>query len=531
MSNPLDGPGLPAATRYLLSGTALIDTMLFSAGSKWGGPTGTGATITFSFPYANGTTPVWGRQSYPELTGEQVTGTALDADAREGARQALAAWADVANLRFVEVPDSATDVGDLRIAQTAQPHSGAAAWAYTPADTFARSGDVWLSSIRPANYVGTYWKGLLMHETGHALGLRHPSDVPALVPLEQQGPLYSVLSTTGSIRTRWDYIDSSSNRVVTDNVLMTGPMLLDVAAMQYLYGPNLSFHSGDDTYAFDPATPVFRCIWDAGGNDTISVAGFTGGCTIDLREGHGSSLALRSPLTMYAPNNFYDGVNVIWIAYGATIENAVGGAGNDVLTGNAAANRITPGLGNDTVSGGGGIDTVVYAGPRQSYTFSVSSTGVDVRGPLLEHDVLGGIERLQFSDRRVALDLDGNAGVVARVLGALFGAAAVRNPVLAGIGLQFLDSGVSVGDAVRLAVESNAFAAVAGSHSHLDFVNAVYTNVVGHAPAAAERDLFVAMLASGQSTQWQLALIAAQTDLNAANIGLVGLGQSGLEYS
>lgn len=42
------------------------------------------------------------------------------------------------------------------------------------------------------------------------------------------------------------------------------PMVLDIAAMQYLYGANMQYHSGDDRYTkFDPTQPFFKTLWDA----------------------------------------------------------------------------------------------------------------------------------------------------------------------------------------------------------------------------------------------------------------------------
>ncbi|MEX1056267.1 MAG: M10 family metallopeptidase C-terminal domain-containing protein, partial [Natronospirillum sp.] len=48
------------------------------------------------------------------------------------------------------------------------------------------------------------------------------------------------------------------------------------------------------------------------------------------------------------------------IAYGAVIENAVGGSGNDMITGNASANMLNGGGGNDSINGGSGNDRIVY---------------------------------------------------------------------------------------------------------------------------------------------------------------------------
>ena len=115
-------------------------------------------------------------------------------------------------------------------------------------------------------------------------------------------------------------------------------MPLDILAIQYIYGANLSWHIGDDlwTLANDGAV---RTIWDAGGDDTLSAAALGVGVTLDLRQGELSSIGAMTRVAT---------------AYGeaALIENAIGGSGNDKLTGNHVANRLEGRAGNDTLDGG-----------------------------------------------------------------------------------------------------------------------------------------------------------------------------------
>ena len=62
-------------------------------------------------------------------------------------------------------------------------------------------------------------------------------------------------------------------------------MALDIAGIQFLYGPNTTYHSGSDTYLLpDTNAPgtAWRCIWDTGGTDTIAYDGKQN-ATIDLR--------------------------------------------------------------------------------------------------------------------------------------------------------------------------------------------------------------------------------------------------------
>jgi serralysin len=157
----------------------------------------------------------------------------------------------------------------------------------------------------------------------------------------------------------------------------------------------MKFHAGEMSTIFT--------IWDAGGNDTLDLSGYQTPSVIDLRPGAYSSaggwgaydasligtdptlaeinannvdahLGARSArlFEIYLHGNWSDDggstfVNEglswkqitgtgdqylmeqnIGIAYGATIENAIGGGGNDRINGNAANNHFTGNGGNDT---------------------------------------------------------------------------------------------------------------------------------------------------------------------------------------
>ncbi len=189
--------------------------------------------------------------------------------------------------------------------------------------------------------------------------------------------------------------------------------------------------------------------------------------------------------------------------------------------------------GDDTLHGNGGIDTAVYRGQRGNFMLTRNADGwllTDLRGSE-GRDTLTGIERLQFGDGAVALDLEGHAGSVARLVGALFGRSALARGDLVGLGLSLADQGVSPAELAALAVGSDLFAQAAGSHSNADFVRLVYRNVVGTAPSDAEWNHYVQQLDSGAITQAALALLASESDLNAQQIDLAGLAAQGLAYT
>jgi serralysin len=108
----------------------------------------------------------------------------------------------------------------------------------------------------------------------------------------------------------------------------------------YGFGSN----TGRDYYsATSASSKLVFSVWD-GGDDTLNFSGFTQNQKINLNEGSFSDVGGL--------------VGNVSIAYGVTVENAVGGSGNDLLIGNSAVNHLFGGAGNDILYGGGGADAV-----------------------------------------------------------------------------------------------------------------------------------------------------------------------------
>lgn len=202
----------------------------------------------------------------------------------------------------------------------------------------------------------------------------------------------------------------------------------------------------------------------------------------------------------------------------AALSSVSGGAGNDILHSHA---------GNDIIDGGGGVDTVVFSGNRANYTLtrSASSDLVMDRVGSDGTDTLFDVERLQFADAKLALDLDGNAGMAVKILGAVFGPASVANEQYVGIVLSLLDGGMSYENLMQLALDA------AGATTHAAEVNLLGTNLFGSPPTAEQAAPYVALLDNGSLSTSGLGIIAADSVLNQANINLVGLQQTGIEYS
>jgi serralysin len=120
--------------------------------------------------------------------------------------------------------------------------------------------------------------------------------------------------------------------------------------------------------------------YDAGGNDSIDVSNFTRPSIIDLRPGAYSSLGLFTRADQIAfwtaqfPNfrafitdtltnetELFTFTDNVGIAFGVTIENAIGGSGDDQITGNNVVNILRGNAGNDSLDGGSGAD-LLYGG-------------------------------------------------------------------------------------------------------------------------------------------------------------------------
>ncbi|HLP81001.1 MAG TPA: calcium-binding protein [Nitrosomonas sp.] len=195
----------------------------------------------------------------------------------------------------------------------------------------------------------------------------------------------------------------------------------------------------------------------------------------------------------------------------------------------AAGDDTLNGLeGNDVLNGGPGVDTAIFSGALENYSTSRSFLEFSIAGSD-GNDTLISVERLQFSDRHIAIDLDeGQSGNnTARLIGAAFDAVAIQShPDYVGLGLKLFDAGQNMLDVSQFALSAM------GNLANETFVDTVYLNVVGIAPSQVDRDFYIGLLegSGGTLSQAQILEIAASSEVNVANIDLVGLQQSGIEF-
>lgn len=203
---------------------------------------------------------------------------------------------------------------------------------------------------------GTFGFEVLLHETGHALGLKHPFELP-LLPDAENNNVNTVMSYTRA----------------GEPATQLAPF--DVAALQYLYGVAQNVKTGSDTYTF-----VDKYVYDAAGLDTFDASGESDGVRIDLNQGGWSSVGERNA-SILAPKQVY-------IGHGSQIENAIGGNGNDVLFGNALTNTLVGGNGDDILVGNAGDDLLQGGAGIDTYRFNK----VDGQDTIIDTDGLSRIE-------------------------------------------------------------------------------------------------------------------------------------------
>jgi serralysin len=476
------------------------DTLLAPGQGSWGG------AISYSFMAA---APAYGG-------GEGGSGfVAPSADYQAAVRAILAQLATQLDVSFTEVADSAAGYGQLRFGANQQ--TATKGYAFIPGTVSDdRAGDVWLdvetlTLLQPGQ---EGWQ-VLLHELGHALGLSHPipqgTDTPATVLLDAWNHNgYTVMSPNTVTSGLWQS--------------WFGP--LDLQALQRLYGSRTqTANPGNDVHRLtDALGNSLSSLRDSGGFDTLDASGLSVGAYLDLTPGRYSSAGLTARGSASVDN--------LLVEAGSIIEAVVGTPFDDVLLGNSAANLFWPGRGNDWIEGRGGIDTVILDTPRAGQTVQRLDDG---SGAWLVSDAAGadgsntllGIARVYFSDRRVALDVEGRAGEAARIAATVFGPTGPRDALAAGIALQTLDAGGSALDAYAGAIASARFQQLAGGSDHLAFVKQMFRNLVNvEAPTETAQTFVDAFLASGAYTQASF----AQAVSSLAQVDMVGLGQTGLEY-
>ena len=262
----------------------------------------------------------------------------LDAQSEFWMRNLFDRYAEVSGLTFVEVGDNAAADIKLRYRE-----DGGGVWNGQWA-TAGRNPNPSNGNPPTEPKPGTGLYELWAHEVGHGLGLAHGGDYNG------SGFNYNDDADHWNDTDQYTFMSYFSQRNTGGS---GGPLstlgLHDILAIQIEYGVNWDTRADDTVYGYNQTTGVENydlnynptmsfSIWDGGGMDTLDLSGSSSSVDLDLRDGAFSSVNNRD----------YN----ISIAYGAVIENGVGGDRGDTLRGNEVANTLWGGEGDDLLIGG-----------------------------------------------------------------------------------------------------------------------------------------------------------------------------------
>jgi len=296
--------------------------------------------------------------------------------------RAIMAWyGTIMNVNFTEVTETNNSIGYIRVMRSNGP---AFAYAYYPSSTvlFSQSGDVHLNPAYDGagdtngfqNPAGAHGYLALIHEIGHAIGLKHPHDMSPNLPAGDDNNSHTVMS--------YSFLGDSP----------ATPMGYDLLALHYLYGARSSRSGGDsyvltrsevDQYSLGgtmyiaPSLATQQTIWDGGGYNVLDLSGVTpsaSGYRLDI-----------NPLGWLTTGANYQGAYLLAgtvIGPNVSIGKVVNSPGNDTIYANSQPN-IFAGYGSgratgvDTIYGANGADTIDLSGYQPSGVFQ-SASGSDL---------------------------------------------------------------------------------------------------------------------------------------------------------
>lgn len=352
---------MPAVTTYAKTGNAYIDGVL--GDGKWAV-----SDLTYSFPTSGsyyGTGYGWGEPT----NGFGV----LNSTQQAATRTVFSNFSAVANLRFTEITETATQHADLRLAMSNAPST---AWAYFP-NYAAEGGDAWFnkgSGYYSNPIKGNYAYTTFLHEMGHALGLQHTHEA-YVMPSDRDSMEYSLM-------TYRSYIGANVGGGYTNETwgYAQSLMMYDIAGLQQMYGANYATNSGNTTYTWNPGTGemfvngigqgapggnrIFQTIWDGGGADTYDFSNYATNLTVNLAPGAWSTTSATqlAKLHYYGTQIAVGSIANALLYNGdirSLIERVIGGSGHDHITGNDANNELFGGAGDDQLFGGAGADRLI----------------------------------------------------------------------------------------------------------------------------------------------------------------------------
>ncbi|MBV4481736.1 M10 family metallopeptidase C-terminal domain-containing protein [Pseudomonas sp. SWRI124] len=370
----------------------------------------------------------------------------LNENQKDQTRRALQSWEDLANIRFMERPEPTPPDEIEALMGKHTRYDKRLVFSNGSQTTLTQVGEgrhtvgVALdNSTEAADYGHEHFqRGVLTRAIGNAIGLDTPLQIATRSHIDSTGKKvhgdtafhtkdnldYTIMSPHAGknshigYQTRTSSVTNSTYLSAREETRPAAAMMHDIAAVQKLYGANLETRNTDTVYGFNSNTdrdflslnsakdkPLF-CVWDGGGNDTLDFSGFSQNQKINLYERSFSDVGGMK--------------GNVSIARGVTLENAIGGTGDDLLIGNHVDNRLKGGAGADTLEGGNGADTFIYDhasdsapdNPDLITDFSSGTDKIDLSGVLKSSGVSNPafVEGFTSKAGEIVLDYDAKSG-------------------------------------------------------------------------------------------------------------------------
>jgi flagellin-like hook-associated protein FlgL len=350
----LNGRSITAGVNGFASGSALTTITYSFMNTASGGATSTGGTYS-AYP----TGSVIGNSA-----DDQYGRVPFTADQQAAVRRALDYYSSIIGVTFVEKTDGSA--GNLNFANNTQTVSGG--YAYSP-QSIGEKTYIYMNNTATytaANNLedGDYGYTALIHEIGHAMGLKHPGNYnaggggasPPYLPGSMDSRAYTTMSY--STPSGWTGTDASTMGY------------LDIAALQYLYGKG---DNPNQTFTFtDSDASVLKTIWATGDDNVVNVSALTNDVSVDLRGGSFISI---------------NGNSNIGVAYGTDIDDLYLGDSDAVVYADADGLDVFRDDGDVTFTGGRGTDRIILAANAAN-------------GPIVVGGTLGGYDTFYDYDAR-----------------------------------------------------------------------------------------------------------------------------------
>ena len=270
------------------------------------------------------------------------------------ARAAMEAWANVTGINMVETSSASADITFVNDDTDGAYANWSSIGGYITSST-VNIPTWWISGDEYD--LDSYSFQTYIHEVGHALGLGHAGPYNGSATYSPTGSGSNVYLNDSWQATVMSYFSQTENTSVTGSYsYVVTPMIADILAVHDLYGTPTSVNTGNTVYGANSTAggylddlssstnSIAMTVYDNGGIDTLDMSFSGANQNITLVAEQASDVA--------------GGIGNLFIARGVDIENAIGGSGNDAITGNDLNNELSGGNGSDDLNGGEGDDTL-----------------------------------------------------------------------------------------------------------------------------------------------------------------------------